>query len=170
MKKIILLIVISIVGVINATAQISNFSQSNDLKECVNTLSIKLNSLQHDYDILYCNYILSDVQLNLKDFMNDLNTRANAILINCYNGRFDFDLYYAYNSSYNSSLELYDSMKERTESTKALVTLKIQTSNFTDDEIKLLRQSCKLVDDCLTSAQSSLNYIKVVLDMYKSVK
>ena len=170
MKKVILLFIIAIVGVCNATAQVSNSSQSEDLKVYVDSLATKLNTLQHDYDYLHCNYMLSEIQLNLKDFMNDLSAKSNAILINCYHSRFDFDLYSAYKANYISCQELYDSMKGKAEAITSAVAIKVVTSNFTDEEIRLLGQGCKFVDDCLSSAQSSLNYYKVVLDMYKDLR
>ena len=170
MKKVILFLLIALISAGNITAQTSNSSQTQDLKVSIDSLSTKLSSLQHDYDYLYCSYQLSEVQLSLKDFMNELSINSNAILINCYHSRFDIDLYNAYRDNYNSYIELYESTKRKAEAVTTSVVLKIMTSNFTEDEIKLLGQSCKFVDDCLSAAQNSLDYYKVVLDIYKDLR
>ncbi len=170
MKKVISLMLLILASVGNLTAHDYNSAINTGLTKDVENLSSKLNTLQHDYDYLYCNYMLSDIQLNLKDFENGLNVKSNAILINCYHSRFDIDLYRAYRDNYDASIYLYNSMKEKAEAIAIAVTLKMDTSNFSDAEIKLLNQGCKYVDDCLKIAQSSLNYYKVVLDMYEKLR
>lgn len=170
MRKVILFFFIALIGVGNITAQTSNSSQTQDLKVSLDSLSTKLSSLQHDYDFLYCSYQLSEVQLSLKDFMNELSIKSNAILIDCYHSRFDIDLYNAYRDNYNACIELYESTKGKAESVTTFVALKIITSNFTEKEIEVLGQGCKFVDDCLRTAQNSLDYYKVVLDVYKDLR
>lgn len=170
MKKAILFFFIALIGLGNITAQTSNSLQNQDLKVSIDILSTKLSSLQHDYDYLYCSYLLSEAQLTLKTFMNELSIKSNTILIDCYHGRFDIDLYNSFRDIYNSGIEFYDSTKIKVESVTTSVTWKIITSNFTENEIKLLGQSCKLVDDCLKAVQHSLDYYKEVLDLYKDLR
>lgn len=171
MKKIIILFLVILVGVSNTTAQVPNSSQSEDLKVQINSLSTMLGTLQHDYDYLYCNYMLSEMQFNLKDYMNELSIKANEILIYCYSGsRFNIDLYLSYKDNYDVCKELYDSFKSKTETVITAVELKMITSNFRNDEIQLLDKNCKFVYDCLSAAQYSLNHYKFVLDTYRSLK
>ena len=91
MKKVISLMLLIFASVGNLTAHDYNSAINTGLTKDVENLSSKLNTLQHDYDYLYCNYMLTDIQLNLKDFENGLNVKSNAILINCYQSRFDID-------------------------------------------------------------------------------
>lgn len=170
MKKVISLMLFIFAGIGNLTAQNYNSAINTGLTNDVENLSSKLNALQHDYDYLKCNYMLSDIQINIKDFANNLNTNSNAILIKCYHSRFNIDLYNAYSANYDASIYLYDSLKEKAEAVTSAVTLKMYTSNFSDDEIKLLDQGCKFVGNCLIVAQSSLDYYKVVLDMYEKLR
>ena len=79
----------------NATAQDVYSTQSN-LKAYVEDLSAKLSKLQHDYDYLYCSHEINLIELELKDLINNIDMRSNAILINCYHSRFNIDLYTAY--------------------------------------------------------------------------
>ena len=108
MKKLILLFILTLFGMSCVVAQDNNLSQTSDLKAYVDSLSTKLNTLQHDYDYLYCRHEINQLQ-------HDVNIRSNAILISCYHGGYDSGLYSAYRSSYNALVDLYDSVKERIE-------------------------------------------------------
>ena len=170
MKKVILFFFISIIGLGNMTAQTSNSLQTQDLNVSIDSLSTQLSSLQHDYDFLYCSHEVNLMQLEIKDLINNIGINSNAILINCYHGRFDVDLYTAYRDNYNLSLELMNTLKEKTETIQVAVTLKTLTSDFSNEEIEVLMNSCKFLDKCLSKLQGSLDYYKVVLDIYKDLR
>lgn len=93
MKKLILLFILTLFGMSRVVAQDNNPSQTTDLKAYVDSLSTKLNTLQHDYDYLYCSHKINQLQSELKDLMHDVNINSNAILIKCFLGRYDSDLY-----------------------------------------------------------------------------
>lgn len=115
MKKLILLFILTLFGMSCVVAQDNNLSQTSDLKAYVDSLSTKLNTLQHDYDYLYCRHEINQLQSELNDLQHDVNIRSNAILISYYHGGYDSGLYSAYRSSYNALVDLYDSVKERIE-------------------------------------------------------
>lgn len=170
MKKLILLFILTLFGMSRVVAQDNNPSQTSDLKAYVDSLSTKLNTLQHDYDYLYCSHEIKQLESDLKDLMHDVNIRSNAILISCYHGRYDSDLYSTYRSAYNSLVDLYDSVKERIEVAQRAVSLKILSSNFTQNEIDVLMKGCEFLDSCLSALQSSLDYCEFVLGMYRDLK
>lgn len=170
MKKLLLLFILTLFGMSRVVAQDNNPSQTSDLKAYVDSLSTKLNTLQHDYDYLYCNHEINQLHSELNDLQHDVNIRSNAILINCYHGRYDSDLYSAYRSGYNSQVDLYDAYKERVEGVQRVVRLKILSSNFTQNEINVLMKGCGTLDRCLSALQSSLDYCELVLGMYRDLK
>ena len=57
MKKIVLLI-IAVVGAFQAYAQNSDSLQAQSAAATIDSLSLRLNQLQHDYDFMYCDYEL----------------------------------------------------------------------------------------------------------------
>ena len=57
MKKIVLL-VIAIVSVLQASAQEVASLQNHSVAISVDSLTLRLNKLQHDYDFMYCDYSL----------------------------------------------------------------------------------------------------------------
>ena len=170
MKKLILLFILTLFGMSRVVAQDNNPSQTSDLKAYVDSLSTKLNTLQHDYDYLYCRHEINQLQSELNDLQHDVNIRSNAILISCYHGGYDSGLYSAYRSSYNALVDLYDSVKERVEVGQRAVRLKILSSNFTQNEIDVLMKGCGTLDRCLSALQSSLDYCEFVLGMYRDLK
>ncbi|WP_418456850.1 hypothetical protein [Barnesiella intestinihominis] len=170
MKKLILLFILTLFGMSCVVAQDNNLSQTSDLKAYVDSLSTKLNTLQHDYDYLYCRHEINQLQSELNDLQHDVNIRSNAILISCYHGGYDSGLYSAYRSSYNALVDLYDSVKERIEVGQGGVSLKILSSNFTQNEIDVLMKGCGTLDRCLSTLQSSLDYCEFVLGMYRDLK
>lgn len=170
MKRLILLFILTLFGMSCVVAQDNNLSQTSDLKAYVDSLSTKLNTLQHDYDYLYCRHEINQLQSELNDLQHDVNIRSNAILISCYHGGYDSGLYSAYRSSYNALVDLYDSVKERIEVGQGAVSLKILSSNFTQNEIDVLMKGCGTLDRCLSTLQSSLDYCEFVLGMYRDLK
>lgn len=170
MKKLILLFILTLFGMSCVVAQDNNLSQTSDLKAYVDSLSTKLNTLQHDYDYLYCRHEINQLQSELNDLQHDVNIRSNAILISCYHGGYDSGLYSAYRSSYNALVDLYDSVKERIEVGQGALSLKILSSNFTQNEIDVLMKGCGTLDRCLSTLQSSLDYCEFVLGMYRDLK
>ena len=170
MKKLILLFILTLFGMSRVVAQDNNPSQTSDLKAYVDSLSTKLNTLQHDYDYLYCSHEINRLQFELKDLMHDVNFDSNAILIKCFLGRYDSDLYTTYRSVYNSQVDLYDAFKESVEGVQRAVRLRILSSNFTQNEIDVLMNGCETLDRCLSALQSALDYCELVLGMYRDLK
>lgn len=170
MKKLILLFILTLFGMSRVVAQDNNPSQTTDLKAYVDSLSTKLNTLQHDYDYLYCSHEINRLQFELKDLMHDVNIKSNDILIRCYRGRYDSDLYSIYRSGYNSQVDLYDSFKENVELVQRVVRLRILSSNFTQNEINVLMNGCETLDRCLSALQSALDYCELVIGMYRDLK
>ena len=87
MKKVLLLLV-TFVSVIYVSAQEVNSSQSQSAPISIDSLSIKLNEIQHNYDFMYCDYELHKLIMDLKDLAHSIDNSSNGVLINVYNSRF----------------------------------------------------------------------------------
>lgn len=170
MKKLILLFILTLFGMSRVVAQDNNPSQTSDLKAYVDSLSTRLNTLQHDYDYLYCRHEINRLQSELNYLQHDVNIKSNTILISYYHEGYDSGLYSSYRSYYNAQVDLYDTFKERVEGVQRAVRLKILSSNFTQNEIDVLMKGCKFLDSCLSTLQSSLDYCEFVLGMYRDLK
>ena len=166
MKKLLLLIVF-IGSVFNAYADGIELPQLQSASITIDSLSAKLEKLQHDYDYMYCDYEAYKLNKDLTDLAHSIDISANGILINVYNSRYDRDLYEVYSENYEASCELLETLKGKIETIKTMVFLKILTSGFTDGEIEMLNASFGVINNTVNKVQKSLDYYDVVLKSYR---
>ena len=97
MKKVLLLIV-SVLFAIQANAQ----TQEESPAVTIDSLSTKLAKLQHNYDFLYCTYLLHNVKTDFDQLRQDIEIQITSLSVNIYSGQYNRDLY-------TSNSRLYDS-------------------------------------------------------------
>ncbi len=165
MKKL-FIVLIAIVGAISVNAQEKN-DKEKDLTAVVDSLSAKLDKLQNDYDYLWCEYKLNDLNHNLTIEANNLNIRNNELKIRIYHERFNYDLYSVMKQNYNSSVDKYNSTKEYALSLKRRVSLMMLTSNFTENEMSVLKGGMNVIDHALKAVEGALDLYGLYLDEYK---
>lgn len=166
MKKLTLVILLAFMSIISATAQEADSLQTQHNEISVEDLIAKTNKLQRDFDYLSCDFELTKLEGELNSFNNDIRISSSSILINCYHGSFNYDLYSAYKRNYEALLNKYESLKQKVSSVQRLVILKSMTSNFTDKEIDLISMRCDAFENHFNSIESALDYYKVVLASY----
>ena len=169
MKKLLLLFV-AIVSVWHVSAQEIDTLKSESAAISIDSLSFRLNQLQHDYDFMYCDYELHKLIMDLKDLAHSIDNSANGVVINVYNSRYDRDLYNAYIDYYDSSCDLLDSLKEKTEAVKKAVFFKVMSLDFTEKELKVLDASLAVVDKATTKVEKSLEYYDVAIKAYRNMR
>lgn len=170
MKRTLLMIVIVMVGSLNAIAQETESVQIDSTEISIDSLVVKLNTLQRNYDYLYCDLELNKAQLELKDLSNSISIASNALLISYYQGKYDRDLYDSYSRLYESYLKNLDSSCDKVEVVKLAVVSKALTSNFTEQEISVVTKTIGLLDSSIANVESSLKHFKVVIDGYRSLR
>ena len=170
MKRTLLMIVIAMVGSLNAIAQEAESVQIDSTEISVDSLVVKLNTLQRNYDYLYCDLELNKAQLELKDLSNSISIASNSLLISYYQGKYDRDLYDSYSRLYESYLNNLDSTYDKVDAVKLLVVGKALTSNFTEQEISIITKTIGLLDSSIANVESSLNHFKVVIDGYRKLR
>lgn len=170
MKKILLVIVFAMVGTLSALAQDVDSLQIDSTETSLDSLVVKLNILQRNYDYLYCDLELNKVQVELKDLSNSISIASNSLLISYYQGKYDGDLYDSYSRLYESYLKNLDSSCDKVEVVKLAVVSKVLTSNFTEQEIGVITKTIGLLDSLIANVESSLKHFKVVIDGYRSLR
>ena len=170
MKNILLVIVIAMVGTLSALAQDVDSLQIDSTETSLDSLVVKLNTLQRNYDYLYCDLELNKAQLELKDLSNSISIASNSLLISYYQGKYDRDLYDSYSRLYESYLKNLDSSCDKVEVVKLAVVSKALTSNFTEQEIGVITKTIGLLDSLIANAESSLKHFKVVIDGYRNLR
>lgn len=166
MKRIVVILIALIVAT-NVNAQEN--SQTEDLNARIDSLTTKLNQLQHDFDFLDCRYKIDNLRNNISELSMSLEIKSNSITAQSYKGEYYAFLYEAYERYYASNIEQLNTLKSNVEQLKGLLFLKLFTSNFTETERELLKSSINVLDKNVTSAEASLSLFKAALDRYKSL-
>ena len=166
MKKIFVLMVLCTLSM-SVSAQEVDSLQSNLIS--IDSLAVKLDKLQHDYDFLKCDYELNRMQLKLEILANNIMNNSTDLQIDCYHysGKYMKELCLSCSENYNVSIELLNSLKESITQLKAMVSIKIISSNFSEDEISLLNHNCNTLDIAVRCVEKSLANYKVNIDWFK---
>ena len=166
MKRLFLFLV-AIISVLQASAQKVDSMHSQSAPISVDSLSLRLDKLQHNYDFMYCDYELHKLIMDLKDLAHSIDNSSNGVVINVYNSRYDRNLYNAYLNNYDSDCALFDSLKEKIEVVKTAVFVKMVSSDFTEKELNVLTASFDVISKAVLKVESSLNYYNVAIKAYR---
>lgn len=169
MKKIAFTILFALIGIMSVNAQEADSLQLMELNARIDSLTTKVNKLQLNYDFLYCQLRISEIENNLEDFISNTSIKSNSMLIEYYNSsKTNVDLYVAYKGLYDAMVRNFDSLKESATVIKELVISTMISTKFSDEELSALTAGCDHIDSCISAAQASLGYFKVTLDAYKN--
>lgn len=158
MKKILMLLLFIAVysGAIKA--------QENTSK--IDSLATELTQLKHDYNYLYCLNELGELDASLRIYIHGLDINSNSVLLNYNERNYDRRLYSAYKDNYRSSENLLERLKESVTVSKLSIAVKMNNTDFSNDEIMILKNRLEMIDACLEKAEGSLDYLKLVINMY----
>lgn len=165
-----LIIAIAIIGAANTFAQEVDSLQYKSTEITIDSLSVKLNTLQRNYDYLYCDLELNKAQLELKDLSNSISIASNSLLIRYCLGKYDRNLYDSYSKLYESYLNNLSASCDKVDAVKLVVITRTLTSNFTEQEIIVITKAIELLDTSITNVESSLDHFKVVIDGYRKLR
>lgn len=171
MKKAFLLLV-AIASVLQAFAQEKKDSLQNTTTAVpFDSLSVRLDRLQHDYDFLFCDYQLHKLIMDLKDLAHTIGNSSNGVVIKVYtNSGYNRNLYNAYLNDYESDNYLFNSLKESAEVLRKMVFVKLLTMDFSDTEREVLASSLNVADKAITAVENSLNYYNVAIEAYRDMR
>ena len=139
-------------------------AQENTSK--IDSLATELTQLKHDYNYLYCLNELGELDASLRIYAHGLDINSNSVLLN---KKYDRKLYAALKNNYRSSEYLLEQLKKSVSVSKLSIAVKLNNTDFTDDEIKILKGTLEMIDACLEKAEGSLDYYKIVIDTYRDL-
>ena len=172
MKRLLLLVLITVIGVIKISAQEIDLSQENstdarieELTQEVAELSERLDKLQEDYNFLSFEKIVEELVFRTEIFYTDLKISINDIKILCYNGQYDKSMYYAVKEHYNLSQKHYDIFLDKKEDLSNTI-LNLPFSSARLDIINLLLERLNVN---LESIEGQLQiYLNMINIYYKT--
>ena len=169
MKKT-LLIIFAIFGALLASAQEKESVQDTTAAPTIESLSAKLDKLQHDYDFLNCEYQLHETEAAFNDLINTTNISANGLTTYCLVGIFDRELYGSYVDNYKSKCDLFEALKSKYDTIKVFVVIKSVSSGFTKEEMDVLKSKLGVIERCITAANASLTQFDMTIQTYKRTR
>ena len=162
MKKILLLI-ISVLFAIQSNAQVQKESPA----VTIDSLSTKLAELQHNYDFLYCDYKLYQIQTNLGQLSQDIQITNNELTIKICFGQYNRDMYIVYSENYDAKCENYNAFKRQFEVVQKLVITKTVTTGFTESELNVFNACIETIESTMKVVKAALEYYDGLLKIYK---
>ena len=168
MKKILLLMLFCAISVCAKAQEADSLQTKTNIS--VEEIAAKLEKLQHDYDYLYCENVLTEEIIALESTSNKINISANTLLIMCYHGSFDADLYHSYKSNYDASRANFEIRKLKIESMRVSIATKVLNCNFSDKELAVLEKADETITSSVNVLEYSLQQFKTVIDIYRSLK
>lgn len=171
MKRLLLLALITVIGVIKISAQEIDMSQENstaarieELSQEVVELSQKLEKLQEDCDY---NAFISELYRLLHStaiFKNEVAIKINEITIWCYNSGFDIDLYLVTEDAYSQLQELYEHYLQRKED----ISKQISNVTFSSEKLNHINILYDMIDSDIEYLGNCLSILRKTLDVYKN--
>jgi len=149
------------------------FAQENlkekDLETVVDSLSAKLKELQHNYNYLYCQHLLDDLNHSQNQTKNNILICINQLQINIHHGIYNYYSYNTFKDIYNAAIANFDATKKLSKSILNLVALKMITSNFSEDELRVLQHGILSFDDSIISVEECLRVYDFYIKEYKNM-
>ena len=159
MKKLMLLILVAFLGISNAFAQKADSSQTNQA-DIIDRLTTRLNTLQEDFDNLYCEYKISQMENKINDFIHDLSRYSLSLdMMSIHHTKCNFEAYKTFLEAYNAYKKTYDLLEDE--------------YYRTQEEVKPKQSSLSIsfvfVSSKLSSAKRELAYFKQQIDRYRNL-
>lgn len=163
MKKLLVLLMM-FMTIINISAQ-----ESNELQK-IDSLQYQIDRLQHNYDYLDCEYKLNKIMLELNIYASELKISVNSLSMNFYHGGYDEKIYQINKKNYEVCKDNLEEKEQLIFWTKLNVKQKMESVDFYETEINVLKSSFDTIDAGLYSAKTALEYYKGVLDAYRDCR
>ena len=133
MKKIFLIIIL-LSGALYSRAQDTDSIQVQPSATAPDTISKKVDELQHNYAFLHCKYELLELQMQVANELQDITSQARFIALSPYST----SLHKANVKLYNSSEDLWNTLKEKFDAVKINCLLYVEIYDFSDKEINYI--------------------------------
>lgn len=170
MKKALLALIVMGFTCLSGFAQETNTQPIDSLVSVVDSLSTRLDKLQHNFDYLETKYNLESVMSSLHDQSSDASLYYQKLVTEIFHSRYNYDLYTAYLDNYNISVSKFDATKRLVDSVKTNVLVRLLVLDFSESEKNVIYSSLDTLEKAISSTQSSLDLYKIALDGYYSLR
>lgn len=170
MKKTLLALIVAGFTCLSGFAQETNIQPIDSLVSVVDSLSTRLDKLQHNFDYLETKYSLDNVLSSLYEQSNNASLYSQRLVTEIYHSHYNHDLYTAYLNNYNASISQFDATKQLVSSVKTNVAIRMIIYDFSEAEKNVLYSSLNSIEKAISRTQSSLDLYKIALDSYYGLR
>jgi hypothetical protein len=170
MKKVILLILLSISAAVNTLAQEIDSLQTKSPNDRIDELSAKLDDLQNDYDYLSLHFELTTYKLELKNHLNTIDIQIEKINTLIRTSTYDSEIYISFKENYDLDIELFDSMKELINMRLYIADMKIKSSNFSNEQIRTLENEIDFCNEYIPFIEKKLSNYQSLIELYRKMR
>ena len=167
MRKIVLFVLVMIFGLCTVSAQEIDSLQSENLSARIDSLTLELKQLRHDYDFFYCKYLVETCTYDIARLCTDIRFASERITSNSYHGTWNVDAYIHYKDGIGRYEELLNLNKQDFENRKFLIDSVISRANFTDSEKEYLQSMCSSFEARCILAEGCIREYKLSVELYK---
>lgn len=168
MKKALLLL-LAVVSVLQVSAQELGKKDTTQVVSPVDSLSARVNSLQHDYDFLLCKFELQTLIQSLNHMSNSISISAKSIEIYLIHGIYDQGFADSNLDNYNASCDNFEATKRLIETTKLLIMYKLTQSVYSDSEVSVLDAALNSIESSISSVEAALRLYNQSIVLYKGL-
>lgn len=170
MKKVILIILLSISAAVNTLAQEIDSLQTKSPNDRIDELSAKLDDLQNDYDYLSLHFELTTYKLELKNHLNTIDIQIEKISTLIRTSTYDSEIYISLKENYDLDIELFDSMKELINMQLYIADMKIKSSNFSNEQIRTLENEIDFCKEYIPFIEKKLSNYQNFIELYRKMR
>jgi hypothetical protein len=170
MKKVILIILLSISAAVNTLAQEIDSLQTKSPNDRIDELSAKLDDLQNDYDYLSLHFELTTYKLELKNHLNTIDIQIEKISTLIRTSTYDSEIYISFKENYDLDIEIFDSMKELFNMQLYIADMKIKSSNFSNEQIRTLENEIDFCKEYIPFIEKKLSNYQNIIEIYRKMR
>lgn len=170
MKKVILIILLSISAAVNTLAQEIDSLQTKSPNDRIDELSAKLDDLQNDYDYLSLHFELTTSKLELKNHLNTIDIQIEKISTLIRTSTYDSEIYISFKENYDLDIEIFDSMKELINMQLYIADMKIKSSNFSNEQIRTLENEIDFCKEYIPLIEKNLSNYRNIIELYRKMR
>ena len=169
MKRILLLFIASFC-VLEASAQKVDSTSVKPSTISVDSLAQNLDKLQHNFNVLACEFAQQKIVFELKIFINSVDNHTDGIRLSMKEVGFNQELYDEYLKSYDNTQVLLQMLKISAETTQNNIDTITSHVSFSDAETNLLSAGNEVIQAAFKAAEQALSLFKTTLDYYEKTR
>lgn len=141
--------------------------QAQDTKNEIETLALKVDSLEHELSYLQLSYELNSLNADIRILSNELSIKASEIMFDIYTMNIDSRWGDNYRKLFNAYEDRVKSTQRLIEVKESLLFVRAMASTYTEDEMSVLLNTCDAINKGYKVLEISMERLKALIEEYQ---